>query len=68
MSESRKSSPELIARNMEYNKENVQQFKIALNKNTDQDIINHLNTKSNKQGYVKTLIREDIERSDNNEK
>lgn len=63
----RKSSPELIARNMEYNKENVQQFKIALNKNTDQDIINHLNTKSNKQGYVKTLIREDIERSDKNE-
>lgn len=60
----KKSSPELIARNMKYNKENVQQFKIALNKNTDQDIINHLNTKSNKQGYVKTLIREDIERKD----
>lgn len=56
----RKSSAELIAKNMEYNATHVKQFKIALNKKTDEDIINHLATKKNKQGYVKELIRKDM--------
>lgn len=56
----RKSSDELIAKNMAYNAKNVKQFKIALNKKTDDDIIKHLATKKNKQGYVKELIRNDM--------
>lgn len=33
---------------------------LKLNTGTDNDIINRLNAQSNKQGYVKRLIREDI--------
>lgn len=33
---------------------------LKLNTGTDSDIINRLNKQSNKQGYVKRLIREDI--------
>lgn len=34
---------------------------IRLNKETDFDIIDKLNTVGNKQGYIKELIRKDIE-------
>ena len=44
---------------MKYNAASVQQFKIALNKKTDADIIQILDKKENKQGYVKDLIRKD---------
>lgn len=33
---------------------------LKLNTGTDNDIINRLNAQSNKQGYVKRLIREDM--------
>ena len=59
----RKSSDARIAANIRYNAKNVQQFKIALNKTTDKDIIDHLSTLDNKQGYVKNLIRSDMEKS-----
>ena len=45
---------------MKYNDQNVKQFKIALNKKTDADIIERLEAVPNKQGYIKKLIREDI--------
>lgn len=41
-------------------KENTKGFYIRLNQVNDQDIIEHLKTMSNKQGYVKELIRGDI--------
>ena len=47
----------------EYNKENTVQVALRLNKNTDEDIIKWLNNQENKQGYIKYLIREDIELS-----
>lgn len=47
---------------MKYAKENVTQFKLSLNNNTDSDIIDKLNTCDNKQGYIKSLIRSDIEK------
>ena len=57
----RKSSDDLIQKNMAYNSENVTQIKLALNKQTDSDIINHLNKQPKKQTYIKMLIRADME-------
>lgn len=35
-----------------------------LNHNTDADILRKLETVSSKQGYIKTLIREDLRKED----
>lgn len=43
-----------------YQKKNVIQLNIRLNKKTDADIIAALESVSNKQGYIKELIRLDI--------
>lgn len=42
-----------------YDKDNTVQVKIKLNKKTDSDILEILNSVSNKQGYIKELIRID---------
>lgn len=42
-----------------YDKDNTVQVKIKLNKKTDSDILDILNSVSNKQGYIKELIRID---------
>lgn len=39
-------------------------FYLKLYKDTDKDIIEKLDTVESKQGYVKQLIREDIQRGD----
>lgn len=46
---------------MKYNAKNVKQIKLNLNRKTDADIISHLETKDNVQGYIKDLIRHDKE-------
>lgn len=43
-----------------YQKKNIIQLNIRLNKKTDADIIAALESVSNKQGYIKELIRLDI--------
>lgn len=43
-----------------YDKQNTIQIKLKLNKNTDADIIEKLESEPNKQGYIKELIRADI--------
>lgn len=48
----------VIARKDEWDKANTTQVKIELNNNTDQDIIQWLNSLDNKQGTIKSLIRE----------
>ena len=45
-----------------YDERNTIQLKLKLNKTTDKDILEKLNTVPNKQGYIKQLIRSDIER------
>lgn len=50
---------------MQYAKKNTQQIKFVLNKNIDADIIDWLGTKPNKQGYIKELIRRDMEQNRN---
>lgn len=42
-----------------YDKENTIRITIKLNKKTEADIIEKLNSVDNKQGYIKRLIRED---------
>lgn len=45
---------------MKYDKENTKRVFIKLNKNTDKDILDHLDSIQNKQGYIKELIRKDM--------
>jgi len=46
--------------NLRYQKKNIKQMKLDLNRNTDSDIIDFLDQCENKQGYIKALIREDM--------
>ena len=46
-----------------YDQENTIKVSLKLNVNTDADIIKYLNSVENKQGTIKKLIREEIERS-----
>lgn len=46
----------------EYDKKNCRQLCLKLNKRTDADILAVLDQLENKQGYIKALIRADIER------
>lgn len=41
---------------------NTVQLHLKLNKNTDADILDYLDGLSNKQGFIKTLIRQAIEK------
>lgn len=43
-----------------YQKENIKQIKINLNKKTDAKLIEHLEKQPNKQGYIKKLIADDM--------
>ena len=45
---------------MRYDSENTTRIAIKLNNTTDQDIIDWLKSQKNKQGYIKSLIREDM--------
>ena len=46
-----------------YLKEQTKQIAVQLYKNTDADMIVWIESQDNKQGYIKRLIREDMERS-----
>ena len=43
-----------------YNAVNVKMISLKLNRKTDKDILEHMETIENKQGYLKQLIRSDI--------
>lgn len=58
-----KASEAQIRANAKYDAANTIQFKIKLNKTTDADIIKHLQAQSNKQGYIKNLILQDIQKN-----
>ena len=49
----------------EWTKANTCQIKARLNRNTDADILKHLEGVDNIAGYIKSLIRADIEREKN---
>ena len=51
-----------------YDQANTKQITLKLNLNTDQDILDQLQRMENKQGYIKELIRKDLqERKQRNE-
>ena len=47
---------------VKYNSEHTTLLTVRLNLGSDRDIIDHLKSQENKQGYIKKLIREDIEK------
>lgn len=47
-----------------FNKEKTKCIQIRLNKNTDADILEKLENVPSKMGYIKELIRKDINRSE----
>jgi hypothetical protein len=49
-----------IKRNAEYNKNNTVRLEIKINRNTEAEILEHLEQIPNKSGYIKQLIIEDI--------
>lgn len=49
-----------------YDQNNTIKVSLKLNVNTDADIIEYLSSVENKQGTIKKLIRDDIERSKGN--
>ena len=51
-----------------YDRENTTQFRLKLNNKTDMDIIKRLESVPNKQGYIKQLIRTDLEKGKETEK
>lgn len=55
-----KSTESQIRASVKYNKENTVQISLKLNRTTDADLIDILNGVTNKQGYIKELIRRDI--------
>ena len=48
--------------NRRYDDKNTRQYHLKLNLKKDADIIEHLSKQSSMQGYLKDLIRADIER------
>ena len=48
--------------NAKYDARPPKQIKLKLNLETDWDILERLNEVDNKQGYIKDLIREDLEK------
>lgn len=46
----------------EWRKSHTRRVTILLNNNTDRDILERLDTVSNKQGYIKELIRKDLKK------
>lgn len=50
-----------ILYNREYDASNTVQIRLKLNKKTDADILDRLDAVPNKQGYIKGLIRSDME-------
>ncbi len=50
--------------NARYDETHTKQIKLKLNIKTDADILNKLDRIRNVQGYIKSLIRSDIERED----
>ena len=55
-----KTSKAQLRAQAKYDKDNTVQVKLKLNKKTDADLISWLDDISNKQGYIKELIRADI--------
>ena len=45
-----------------YEAKTIRRFALKINRNTDADILDHLESLDNVQGYIKDLIRDDLRR------
>ena len=45
---------------MKYMANNIRRFQLAINRNTEPDLLAHLESQPNLQGYLKSLIRADM--------
>lgn len=50
---------------IQFQKDNIKQIKFNFNKINDKDILDHLAKQENRQGYIKELIRKDINKATN---
>lgn len=50
-----------VRASMRYDAKNTVKFTVKLNRRTDRDLIERMESVSNKNGYIKELIRKDIE-------
>lgn len=62
MEKKKKYPPSQARYNKEYTKKNIKIYTILLNRNTNADIIEYLDSKEHRQEYFKNLIREDIKK------
>lgn len=46
-----------------YQTANIKQISLQLNKKTEADLLEYIESLDNKQGYIKALIRADMERN-----
>ncbi len=51
-----------IRANRKYEAENTRQVHLKLNRRTDKDVLEKLDSVPNKQGYIKELIRADLKK------
>ena len=58
----KKTSDAMLRAIAEYDKKNTTGLYLKLNNHTDADIMEYLNTKSNKQGFIKNLIRTEMQK------
>lgn len=58
-----KTSKEKMEYDMRYHAAKIKQISFKLNRETDADMISHLEAQPNIQGYLKNLIREDMKKS-----
>lgn len=58
----RKSTDAQLRASAKYNKENIKMVTLHLNITTDKDVLDYLQKKENKTGYIKELIREDMKK------
>ena len=56
-----------FASNTKYNKENTKRYTLSVMINTEQGIIDQLESVANKNGYIKGLIRDDIAKKNRKE-
>ena len=54
-------------RQMRFDKDNTRRYGFKLNLRTDADIIEHLSKQESMQGYIKQLIRADMDKQKPNE-
>lgn len=47
-----------------YDREHTRQIHLKLNRRTDGDVLEKLDSVQSKQGYIKSLIRADLERAE----